>query len=263
MLRSPLSSPLRSPLSSPLAARRGGGVSDAMLTAEVQALFAAYSASGVMYDFLSNGTLYQDSAATVPVSSPSDPIGYAVDLSGNGVPFIPASTEQRPLWVDGASFDGVNHWCVVQFGPASPSVGPSFMGARNNYTSGVSYAGLVSQGQSPNATELRIYSTTGVQYGNGRTRLGPANQTVGLKTVTIENAGGAADALCNVDGVDSVITNADGGLNHTQKRFASFGCQTVAGGNRALMVLKRYFIINAALNADEKSLVREWLGKMG
>jgi hypothetical protein len=217
-----------------------------------------------MYDFLSSALLYQDSGATVPVTSPSDPIGYGLDLSGNGFHFLPSSTGARPSWSSaGAQFDGVNHWAVMTFGPTTPGVGWSFLGARCNYTTGTGHAGIVAVGQSPNASDFRMHSTVGKQYGNGNGVDTPASSSIGLHTLSVESAGGAANGLAYIDGAPYVLTNPGAGINHTQKKYICIGCQTVAGGNRANILVKRVFIINANLSADEKDKVREWLGKMG
>jgi len=55
----------------------------------------------------SAATLFQNSGGTGAVSSVSDPIGYATDLSGNGNHFTQATGGNRPLWNGtGADFDG-------------------------------------------------------------------------------------------------------------------------------------------------------------
>ena len=55
----------------------------------------------------SAATLFQNSGGTGAVSSVSDPVGYATDLSGNGNHFTQATGGNRPLWNGtGADFDG-------------------------------------------------------------------------------------------------------------------------------------------------------------
>ena len=65
--------PVFRPLFSPIMRRTfrdgaSGGASAPSLTAQVQALFAKYSAVGGMWDFTDTATLFQDSARTVPVT---------------------------------------------------------------------------------------------------------------------------------------------------------------------------------------------------
>ena len=55
----------------------------------------------------SAATLFQNSGGTGAVSSVSDPVGYATDLSGNGNHFTQATAGLRPTWNGTrASFDG-------------------------------------------------------------------------------------------------------------------------------------------------------------
>jgi len=87
----------------------GAGGEAPSLTAQVAAIYAATSAKGYMLRLDSAATLFQNSGGTGAVSSVSDPIGYATDLSGNGNHFTQATGGNRPLWNGtGADFDGVN-----------------------------------------------------------------------------------------------------------------------------------------------------------
>ena len=83
----------------------GGGAPS--LTTQVAAIFAATSAKGYMLRLDSAATLFQNSGGTGAVSSVSDPVGYATDLSGNGNHFTQATAGLRPTWNGTrASFDG-------------------------------------------------------------------------------------------------------------------------------------------------------------
>ena len=84
----------------------GGGAAPT-LTDDLAAIFAATSAKGYMLRLDSAATLFQNSGGTGAVSSVSDPIGYATDLSGNGNHFTQATAGNRPTWNGSrASFDG-------------------------------------------------------------------------------------------------------------------------------------------------------------
>lgn len=52
---------------------------------------------GYWYDFQRIGTLWQDAGQVTPVASDGDPIGFALDLSGNGN-HATASGAARPVW---------------------------------------------------------------------------------------------------------------------------------------------------------------------
>lgn len=85
----------------------GAGGEAPSLTAQVAAIYAATSAKGYMLRLDSAATLFQNKGGTGAVSSVSDPIGYATDLSGNGNHFTQATGGNRPLWNGtGADFDG-------------------------------------------------------------------------------------------------------------------------------------------------------------
>lgn len=78
------------------------------LTSDVLAMLAAYGTDTAMYDMTNTANLFQDTAGTIPVTSPLDPIGRVVDLTGNGFHQLQATATARPLWNDGAHFDGID-----------------------------------------------------------------------------------------------------------------------------------------------------------
>lgn len=50
------------------------------------------------WEFWDTATLFQDSAATTPVTASGDPVGYAGDKSGQGLHLTQATASARPLW---------------------------------------------------------------------------------------------------------------------------------------------------------------------
>jgi hypothetical protein len=80
------------------------------------ALFGAGQKGG-WYDFQDVSTLYQDSAATIPVTTYLDPIGFVLDKSGNGNHLTQADNAKRPFW---NSFYGI---VLAEFS----AVGPHFL----------------------------------------------------------------------------------------------------------------------------------------
>ena len=68
------------------------------LTARVQALFAKYSGVGSYWDFTDIATLSQDSAGTTPVTASGQPVGRALDKSGQGLHFIQSVASSRPQY---------------------------------------------------------------------------------------------------------------------------------------------------------------------
>lgn len=78
------------------------------LTERVRALFAPTDQGG-MWDFTSPANLYQDAAASLPVTGLGQPIGRADDLSGNGNHLSQDTTAARPTYTeDGVLHDGVD-----------------------------------------------------------------------------------------------------------------------------------------------------------
>ena len=61
---------------------------------------------GVWYDPSDLSTLFQDSAGTTPVTADSQPVGLALDKSGNGNHASQATATARPLY----RTDGTRHW---------------------------------------------------------------------------------------------------------------------------------------------------------
>lgn len=91
-----------------------GGGGTPSLTAQVQALFAKYSAAGGMWDFTDMATLFQDSARTVPVTAASQPVGGVNDISGLHRVLAQPTSGKRPLF-NGAGItpDGVDDFLVT------------------------------------------------------------------------------------------------------------------------------------------------------
>lgn len=58
------------------------------------------------FDFTRSGTLWQDAAATTPVTASGQPIGFASDLTGSGRAATQGTAADRPLFTieDGAAF---------------------------------------------------------------------------------------------------------------------------------------------------------------
>ena len=103
----PFATAIAGPVAGPLTAPGIGGGAAPTLTDDLAAIFAATSAKGYMLRLDSAATLFQNSGGTGAVSSVSDPVGYATDLSGNGNHFTQATGKNRPLWNGTrASFDG-------------------------------------------------------------------------------------------------------------------------------------------------------------
>lgn len=63
-----------------------------------------------LVDFTDQGQLFQDGAGTIPVTAQGQPIGRALDLSGNGFHLVQTTGSRKPLYSgnDGAGFDGAN-----------------------------------------------------------------------------------------------------------------------------------------------------------
>lgn len=90
-----------------------GGGGTPSLTAQVQALFAKYSAAGGMWDFTDMATLFQDSAGTTPVTAASQSVGRVLDKSEQGNHVIQYTSAKRPTYNGvGITLDGVDD-CMV------------------------------------------------------------------------------------------------------------------------------------------------------
>lgn len=88
--------------SSPITIRatNAGGTGDAVITVSVTAFDPYTSISNCVQglDFSDISTLYQDSGKTTAVSADNDPIGAAVDQSGNGNDALQTTVGMRPTY---------------------------------------------------------------------------------------------------------------------------------------------------------------------
>lgn len=81
----------------------GGGFDSA------QELITSFNGPKVWYDLSNVATLQQDSAGTIPVAAPGDPIGRIMDISGANNHAVQATASNRPLWqTTFGAFDGVD-----------------------------------------------------------------------------------------------------------------------------------------------------------
>lgn len=112
MLIQPVLRPVLQPVLRSVFGASGGGTPS--LTAQVQALFAKYSAAGGMWDFTDMGTLFQDSARTVPVTAASQPVGGVNDISGLHSVLAQPTNAARPQFNGaGVTPDGVDDFLVT------------------------------------------------------------------------------------------------------------------------------------------------------
>ena len=109
----PVLRPVLQPVLRSVFGASGGGATPS-LTAQVQALFAKYSAAGGMWDFTDMATLFQDSARTVPVTAASQPVGGVNDISGLHRVLAQPTNAARPQF-NGAGItpDGVDDFLVT------------------------------------------------------------------------------------------------------------------------------------------------------
>jgi len=90
----------------------GGG--SPSLTAQVQALFAKYSAFGGMWDFTDMATLFQAAALTTPVTASGQPVWSVADISGHGNHLTTSNASTRPQFNgNGVTPDGVDDYFVT------------------------------------------------------------------------------------------------------------------------------------------------------
>ena len=113
----PILTPILRPILRPVLTsvfERGVGGGASSLTAKVQALFPKYSAKGGMWDFTDMGTLFQDSARTVPVTAASQPVGGVNDISGLHSVLAQPTSGKRPQFNGaGVTPDGVDDFFVT------------------------------------------------------------------------------------------------------------------------------------------------------
>jgi hypothetical protein len=113
--------------------KTGGGVSF------TPSLLFASGEQGAWYDPSDLSTLFQDAAATVPVTADSQPVRRVNDKSGRGNHIIAPSDAARPLFRDSGGlrwlqFDGVEDYLVTAMLTASGSDAQMWLGVRRTQT---------------------------------------------------------------------------------------------------------------------------------
>jgi hypothetical protein len=100
------------------------------------------------YDFSDIASLFQDSAATTPVASNSDPIGYATDKSGNGRHFLQTTAGFRLTYKTGVQNGKSGALCngVDQFLKYATGLAAASMASVSIYVVSVPLSGLTDRG---------------------------------------------------------------------------------------------------------------------
>jgi len=249
----------------------GGGVPS--LTTQVAAIFAATSAKGYMLRLDSAATLFQNSNGTGAVSSVSDPVGYATDLSGNGNHFTQATAGNRLAWNGtGCDFDGA--------GDALTRAALDLSGRSHAYvvfagqkTTGNNNAAVIYHSTSPPTTDGAFslvanggsivnfqYSARGITS-NAQARIAQASDVM-ASSVAYWNLTVGVDVPTQLDawhnGVAQTVPNSSatgiGALTTQTHYIGSIGSIHFAGKGRRVAVLATA----AALTAPQLATLLAW-----
>lgn len=236
------------------------------LLTNVQALYAKYAAVGGMYDFTDATTLRQLSTGTGAVGD-GDPVGYAADLSGNGLHMRQSTAGARPAWdADGHTlWDGVDD--IMQTDEDVTTGVNAYMamsGTRYDVSAGIMHissaiTNRVSLGLN---TAGRVLAST--RYPSGSTSStpnSPANTwgDTGPDFAAAEAYFPPGDLHCWVDG-SLVATNTSHITTQTwlgKLRFS--GDAPTAPGGQETVRRAVFFAQAAGLTDDDRALIRAWL----
>lgn len=240
------------------------------LTERVRALFDSADQGG-MWDFTNPAGLYQDAAATLPVTGVGQPIGRADDLSGNGNHLSQATTPARPTYtVDGALHDGVDDFLV-----AANAADWTFLHDGTGGTLGISGSWEGDTGSTGYVGTQTTGTSVGVVTGLQSTSLQRAFFRVADGTTSANGssvtgswpAGQISSAIMSYsdpeiarwfDGVREEDIDA-GMITPISEPPAQALTSMVLPSNGAIHCRRRIIVISRTLTNDELALVRSWL----
>lgn len=249
------------------------------LTPDVLAMLAAYGTDTAMYDMTNPANLFQDTAGTIPVTSPLDPIGRVVDLTGNGFHQLQATATARPLWNDGAHFDGIDDLMSATVSMVANGFTYYFAASTKVMswpTGATKIYGVIGAYQSGTRTlNCRIggggiTENSGVQtIGRDDNNLIPTSPIVGIvgignvalnSNVVHESMMTGSEVLVSLRGVDSTASYT-GTRTSTYNRLAfNHSSSSVSGALLERIQRKNVFIrTSGVIAAADRNLIRRWL----
>lgn len=233
------------------------GVNGTLLSFSPLSLFAAGETGG-WYDPSDISTLFQDTAATTPVTANNDPVGRINDKSGNGNHLLQATAGKRPLYKVSGSFswvqlDGTDDFMQKAFTLNQPNMrvtGIRMLGWTNGR--------YIFDGGSDNASVLfQTGSTPNIEMYSGA--FGPASTDAAVNadvTVT-ETFNGASSKLSINGGTDAT---GDAGT----QAAAGFALGTATAGTCSNYRFYGGVAIGRILTASELASMHTYLtAKMG
>ena len=246
-----------------------GATSTPSLTAQVQAMFASYGATGGMYDITNMAMLFQDSAGTTPVTAASQPIAYVTDQSGSNWPLTVVDAGKRPLW-DGnlGVFDGVDDFlATTALAGAARKQLPAVVGsAFRRYTnllvnSGATIygAGAINPAQS-NGSGVAPLVTWNPGGGVAEYPSALGNDVNHSVAIRINSSTGLARFI--VDGGAPVdVARTDVGTVLQDFSTVVLGAHVAGGANPVRMDIARHIVIfgGAPVSDDDLVLIEGWL----
>lgn len=178
------------------------------------AIFAA-GAGGAWYDPSDIGTLFQDSAGSVPVTAAGQTVGRMLDKSGIGNHATQATAANRPLFQESGGvrwleFDGVNDALTVTFGTALSQPNAAWIAFRPLFPVPAAANVLLIDGRSTDKRNLLFV---------------PSGSSWLVQTASTPNLGGASQTIA--PGTDYVFSHLFNAASSQIRRDAD----TVTSGN--------------------------------
>lgn len=249
------------------------------LTAQVQALFAKYSAAGGMWDFTDMATLFQDSARTVPVTAASQPVGGVNDISGLHSVLAQPTSVKRPLFNGGAGavFDGVDD-SLAATGltlPYAQADGFTLAASTSAAQTGQIGAGLLTVAAGATEAGQTTYFESRVRtdalgqalvYIRADASLTPTvpntntpNGSRPVSTMYAQISWAESDVVRVQINDEPVVssTSYTGDSSATYKQIRVGGTNQVAV--QTACVIRRAIVLNKTISSDDRALVRAWL----
>jgi hypothetical protein len=229
---------------------------------EIPSLFKS-GELGAWYDLSDSSTLWQNTAASTPVTSAGQPIARVNDKSGNGNNWIRLSTDaQRPVWngSDALETDGINNWLYSSMAWSSAwTIVAALRGldANNSATSLLGRGSFNKLGGLSTTNKLNWFANAA---GNQVVLEGAADPTAAPFVFSTRRV---SDALQNFGYnaqkfVQTVAPTA------TQQTWLTIGAQDAFGVGKRAVRCWQFLAINRALTDDELiNVERQFAAKAG
>jgi hypothetical protein len=250
----------------------------ASLRDQVLALFTKYSATGAMYDFSDNATLFQDTAGSTPVTASGQSVARANDLTPSARNLLQSTSEFRPERnATGIRSDGSDDRMIASV--TSDRTLPQYMAQSLNYEYIAGFVTSQSATLYASTSEFlsfsqrsQLASGADINFSQCQVRSNSISpQTTNANTANNVYPGGVWNTieLLLTPGTRTIKQSLNGGTDiaasytgDLSTNWTSLGFSAPGGFPPNFPANRRRFIwIQAELDSTDRALVRSWLSE--